>query len=103
MFKKIVYTGIAALAILSCTSNTQKTEKPADEVMPQHQHSPAPAAPKKDLSTIVLDHKKDLVCGMPVSAGVEDTVHYKGKIYGFCAKECKDEFVKAPGSFLAAK
>ena len=47
--------------------------------------------------------KKDLVCGMPVSAGVEDTAHYKGKIYGFCAKECKDDFLKNPEQYLTTK
>jgi YHS domain-containing protein len=47
--------------------------------------------------------KKDLVCGMPVSAGVNDTSHYKGKIYGFCAAECKAEFIKNPEMYLTAK
>jgi YHS domain-containing protein len=35
----------------------------------------------------------DTSCGMPLSAGLEDTLQYKGKIYGFCSKECKDEFI----------
>ena len=56
--------------------------------------------PYKDL---VFDYKKDLVCGMPTSAGVSDTLHYKDKIYGFCSKECKDEFVKNPAAYLVAK
>ena len=29
---------------------------------------------------------------MPLAAGVEDTLHLNDKIYGFCSKECKDEF-----------
>ncbi len=54
-------------------------------------------------STIKLADTRDLVCGMPVKAGVEDTALYKGKIYGFCAKECKEEFVKDPKHYLAGK
>jgi YHS domain-containing protein len=40
---------------------------------------------------------------MPVKGHTADTAQYKGKVYGFCAKECKDEFVKNPESFLAQK
>jgi YHS domain-containing protein len=35
--------------------------------------------------------------------GVSDTTHYKGKLYGFCAKMCKDEFLKNPEMYLAKK
>ncbi len=52
---------------------------------------------------VVFDSKKDLVCGMPTSAGVSDTLHYKDKLYGFCSKECKAEFVKNPSAFLTSK
>jgi YHS domain-containing protein len=51
----------------------------------------------------MLDSKKDLVCGMPASAGIADTAHYKGKVYGFCSKECKDEFEKAPLQYFTGK
>jgi YHS domain-containing protein len=44
----------------------------------------------------MVDNKKDPSCGMPLSAGIEDTVHYNGKVYGFCSKECKDIFLKDP-------
>jgi YHS domain-containing protein len=64
------------------------------------------AKPKDSLAVYtaeMLDSKKDLVCGMPASAGIADTAHYKGKVYGFCSKECKDEFVKAPSKYLTTK
>jgi YHS domain-containing protein len=48
----------------------------------------------------MLDSKKDFVCGMPVSAGIADTAHFKGKVYGFCSKECKEEFVEKPFKYL---
>lgn len=62
-----------------------------------------PLAVKREPASINLAVKKDLVCGMPVSAGVKDTTLYKGKIYGFCAKECKDEFVKDPAHYIVGK
>jgi YHS domain-containing protein len=55
------------------------------------------------LENVAFAVKKDLVCGMPLSAGISDTAHYKGGIYGFCAVECKAEFVKNPEAYLTAK
>lgn len=57
----------------------------------------------KDLSSVKVDNKRDFACGMPVTAGIADTAVYKGKTYGFCSKECKEEFKKKPASFLGAK
>ncbi len=42
----------------------------------------------------MVDNAKDATCGMPVAAGIEDTVHYNNKVIGFCSKECKDDFMK---------
>lgn len=50
-----------------------------------------------------FDNKKDFSCGMPLTAGVGDTAQYKGKVYGFCSKECKDDFKKNPASYVATK
>jgi YHS domain-containing protein len=58
---------------------------------------------ENDLTKLNFAVKKDLTCGMPTSAGVSDTVTYKGKLYGFCAKECKEDFLKDPEGHLAAK
>ncbi len=46
------------------------------------------------------DSPKDLSCGMPVTAGVTDTAHYNGKLYGFCSKVCKENFLKNPTTAL---
>jgi YHS domain-containing protein len=40
---------------------------------------------------------------MPLSAGVADTAHYKGKIYGFCSAECKADFLSKPEEYLSKK
>lgn len=39
----------------------------------------------------------DTICGMPITAGVEDTLMVDSKVYGFCATECKHEFAKQIG------
>lgn len=51
----------------------------------------------------MVDNKIDLSCGMPLTAGIEDTCHYNGKVYGFCSKECKDEFLKNPAGAIKEK
>ena len=59
--------------------------------------------PEKGFKNMKFDNTKDLICGMPVAAGVADTAHYKGKVYGFCSAECKNEFLKDPLAHLTAK
>lgn len=51
----------------------------------------------------MVDNKKDFVCRMPLTAGIGDTVHYKGKVYGFCSKGCKESFLQDPQSYLVGK
>ena len=50
----------------------------------------------------LVDNKKDPTCGMPVTAGITDTAHYEGKVIGFCATGCKEEFLKDPKASIAA-
>jgi YHS domain-containing protein len=56
--------------------------------------STSPTKPK--FTAAMVDNKKDPSCGMPVTAGIEDTVHYNGKVYGFCSDECKQVFLRNP-------
>jgi YHS domain-containing protein len=79
-------------------------------------NQPQQAAPEKKMETISaikdtaaaslaklsFDSKKDLSCGMPITAGISDTAHYKSKLYGFCSAECKADFLKDPETHLAA-
>jgi YHS domain-containing protein len=65
-----------------------------------------PAASHDETATfnkIQCDNEADLVCGMSLTAGVGDTVHYENKVFGFCSKGCKDKFVKNPTKYIAAK
>lgn len=82
---------IGLLFFASCNTVTEKDKTPA----------PAPAATAimpadstKSYDQALVDNKKDPSCGMPVTAGVSDTLHYKNKVLGFCSTECKDSFVK---------
>ncbi len=103
MITKLLSAAVVASLLFSCGANDKKTETPAaaETTMPMQHDSTA--VQKTDFSNVHFDSDKDLSCGMPVKAGVEDTAHYKGKVYGFCAKECKDDFLKDPEAALAKK
>jgi YHS domain-containing protein len=51
---------------------------------------------QKKFTASMVDNKKDPSCGMPLTAGIEDTAHYNGRVYGFCSDECKQIFLKDP-------
>ena len=51
---------------------------------------------KTKFTVTMVDNRKDPSCGMPVSAGISDTVHFNGKVFGFCSDECKQAFLKDP-------
>lgn len=87
------------LALFSCNSGGEQKQS-TSTMQEQPKHEAEEANKFKD---VVFDSQKDFVCGMPISAGVSDTAHYKEKVYGFCSKECKDEFAKNPASFVAQK
>ena len=48
-----------------------------------------------------VDNKIDPSCMMPLTAGIGDTLHYKGLVLGFCSPECKKDFFKDPAANLA--
>ncbi len=92
MSKKISFSfiGIVVLLLAAC-SNSSTTQKQ------QEKNTTTILMPKKDsvkYTVAMVDNKKDPTCGMPVSAGIEDTIHYKKKAIGFCSKECKNDFIK---------
>ncbi|MFY7900815.1 MAG: YHS domain-containing protein [Chitinophagaceae bacterium] len=92
--KKICY--FLFICLISCDQknesaseqNTSKIDSSATETM-------VTIDPKWIANT------KDPICGMPTKAGITDTIHYKNKVYGFCAIECKSEFAKSPEQYLA--
>ena len=97
MFRNSFVISLAGVLIFSCNNGTNSKPVAAiqqDSVQPK---------PKSNFKNIAFALKKDPTCGMPVSAGIEDTVTYKGKLYGFCSKECKEEFLKNPKAYLGTK
>lgn len=99
MFKKIIAAFLIANVFAACSGNVKK-EAPAVATENKDSMAVKQEALYKDVK---FDSPKDLACGMPVTAGVADTAHYKGKVYGFCSKECKDEFLKSPEQYLTVK
>lgn len=92
---------LAGILFIACNNNDQKentaTKKDSTTM-------PSPKTDSVKYTALMVENAKDPTCGMPVGAGIEDTLHYKNKIIGFCSKECKDEFVKnAPKSFAAVE
>lgn len=84
-FIKLTFTII--LFFSACTEN--KTQE-------DHQDATAIKEVSKSIfEGISFASKIDTICGMPVNTKtVEDTLMVDGKIYGFCAVECKQEFIK---------
>ena len=89
------YNRILSLVILiSCVFGAACNEaKPKTEVIQMRKPSTDSAM---KFTVAMVDNKKDPSCGMPVTAGIADTVHYEGKILGFCSVECKEQFLKNP-------
>lgn len=87
----------------SCSNNETASSPSATPV--KHgatmQVVPTDSVPK--FTPDMVSNKRDFICGMPVIAGIADTAQYKGKVYGFCATECKDEFLKSPEAYTAKK
>ncbi len=92
--KNIVYILLLVLVLSSC-----KKEESKKEVKETSFEKPTNA-----LNNLKYNNKIDFYCQMDiVKYGVSDTVIYKGKLYGFCSKMCKDEFLKTPEKYLEKK
>ena len=94
--RKLFY--VAGLFVLAACQSQSTEENPMPKANAAISQAQEAAAKLKNLK---FDYLKDPACGMPLKAGLEDSTSYKGKLYGFCSKECKDAFLKSPESFLA--
>ena len=76
-------------ALSACSrANNSKEAKPQQWVQ-----KPMPADSIKDkFSNLKFASNRDTTCKMSLNSGIEDTLMLKGKIYGFCSSECKEEF-----------
>jgi YHS domain-containing protein len=84
---------LSCLILMTACNQQRKT---AEQVVPSSSQNE-----NQSFKDVHFDNAKDLVCGMPLTAGVGDTAHYQGKVYGFCSTGCKDAFVKNPAAYLA--
>jgi YHS domain-containing protein len=80
----------ACLLTAACNS---KDNKKQDEKNQPIQDTTRTALPAKKFTDIQFASTRDTSCGMPLSAGIEDTLILEGKVYGFCSPECKADFV----------
>lgn len=95
--KQLTITACIALSTMafSCTNAPKvSTEKAVDSA------ATMPIEVKYNAS--VVDNKKDPSCGMPVTAGISDTLHYNNKVLGFCSAECKADFAKDAAKNIAS-
>ena len=86
---------VVAALVISCGDQESKKN-------PEQNAALATNSDTVKITAAMVDNKRDPSCGMPVSAGIGDTAHYKGKVLGFCSKECKDEFLKDPEKNITA-
>jgi YHS domain-containing protein len=92
---RIMKSGFSYILIVFSCSIFSCGQKPKTEAAPVM--TKAPEAAKSVYTKEMVDNKKDPSCGMPLTAStIEDTVHYNGKVYGFCSDECKQIFLKDP-------
>lgn len=87
--KYILIISTLMLILSSCRNNNSSSNSSKSEV------------PKLTVSMLATPH--DYVCGMDLERDefVADTTMYEGKVYGFCAPECKAEFLKDPKQYLS--
>jgi putative intracellular protease/amidase/YHS domain-containing protein len=56
--------------------------------------------PSKPDAQPLFTNDTDNICGMKVMPDYTDTCHYRGKVYGFCSKYCKNKFTENPMQYL---
>lgn len=89
-FKHLLLFSLAIVLWNACKNNT----------------NPQPATPEKSATTAASTETlpwagdKDFVCGMHIDQTVEDTVHFGGKVYGFCSPSCKESFQAEPAKYV---
>jgi YHS domain-containing protein len=94
----VLFALLLVTVLVACKNNNN-----AKAVDTTHKDSTVVAKPKQPFDGVEFASKMDLACGMLLTAGIQDTAHYKGKVYGFCSAECKSDFLKTPEAFLASK
>lgn len=101
---KFYFSALLGAFLFASCANSETASKPSLEPVKHGstmQVALSDSLPK--FTAEMVSNKRDFICGMPVTAGIADTAHYKGKVYGFCASECKEEFLKSPEAYTTKK
>jgi hypothetical protein len=88
--KWFYFATLLLAALMSCNPQPKKELKYI---------SPAITAAKRSRTKFSLkdvDNKIDPSCMMPLTAGIGDTLHFRGLVLGFCSPECKSDFFTDP-------
>jgi len=88
---------VLTVVFVSCNNAEAPKQEVVDTTAASNMEAAATSFPVS-----MVNNKKDPTCGMPVTAGISDTAHYKDKVIGFCSAGCKDEFKLAPEANIAA-
>jgi hypothetical protein len=89
--KHIYFILFGLFIFSSCNNQAEKTEvvvAPGEDTLTIQEN-----VQQTKFTPDMVVNKHDMTCGMPVTAGISDTCHLNGKVYGFCSAECKAEFV----------
>jgi YHS domain-containing protein len=87
---------LLAFTALAAACNT-KSGEPEQKPVPNE----VTATDKSmSISPDLLAMKKDPVCDMPLSGGIQDTATYNSKLYGFCNEGCKKAFLEDPKEYI---
>ena len=78
----------------ACKNEPSNDEKAAAAKQKVVNTMKAEKAARMDIAKLQNLQEEDPFCGMPITAGIIDTATVKGKLYGFCSKECKEGFLK---------
>lgn len=82
-----------AIALAACSNGPSDAEKAAEAKQKVNSAMEASKHTGIDITGLAIE-PKDPYCMMPVTAGVSDTATINGKLYGFCAATCKEEYLK---------
>jgi YHS domain-containing protein len=88
--KKILTLALCVSTFIACNNAATEEKATTDTTNASTMAEPVGI----DTVGLKFSSKEDPICGMPVAGGIADTATVNGKLYGFCAKECKDEFLK---------
>lgn len=86
--------GIMILLLTSCNyiTGNNRESKENDKAGTGRVRSDTAAIAVTDLSNLRFASDRDTACGMPLSAGLSDTLVLNGAVYGFCTPACKQLF-----------